>query len=343
MAGNTALTGGGIFAEGGILSLVDTTLEGNQVGWADGWGNGVDGEGGGMFLDSISATVTHSSLLSNEASGPTAKGGAIRTRNASLVMDNVVLEYNEVGGFDAGYGGGLFLEETTATLKHSYLGANGVGSVWYGEGGALNVQGSSVTITASILVDNASYCEWAEGGAGYFTDSYLAMRNCVVAFNHATYNVGGLALNGGTSPSSIVNTIFYLNDYYNLDIVSGYEPEVHYSCLYKGNTTQQANHNLESLDETNTEDDPQFLNAPYSSGRDFHLALGSPVIDQGDPAFPDEDGTPADMGCFGSVEGAAWDLDSDGRPNYFWPGTLEDAPSGFDPADFDADDMDPSI
>ena len=36
--------------------------------------------------------------------------------------------------------------------------------------------------------------------------------------------------------------------------------------------------------------------------------------------------------------GGMWDLDTDGVPDYFWPGSLEDAPKGFQSDNYDADD-----
>lgn len=57
----------------------------------------------------------------------------------------------------------------------------------------------------------------------------------------------------------------------------------------------------------------------------------------------DPDGTVADWGFYAGSEAHQSDLDLDGRPGYFWPGTLEDAPAGFDPRTFDADDLKPWV
>jgi len=66
-------------------------------------------------------------------------------------------------------------------------------------------------------------------------------------------------------------------------------------------------------------------------------------VNAGDPALTDPDGSRADPGAFGGPGGASWDVDLDGLMDYFWPGTLEDAPSGFDPTQFDANDLDPTV
>jgi hypothetical protein len=47
------------------------------------------------------------------------------------------------------------------------------------------------------------------------------------------------------------------------------------------------------------------------------------------------------MGAYGGkTYGDKWDIDDDGYPNYFWPGTITDAPDGVEPSDYDADDFD---
>jgi hypothetical protein len=76
---------------------------------------------------------------------------------------------------------------------------------------------------------------------------------------------------------------------------------------------------------------------------DWHLSLTSPLIDMGDPSELDPDGSRSDMGPYGGPDGDKWDLDWDGYPNYFWPGTIHDAPLGFYEEDFDCDDRDPWV
>jgi hypothetical protein len=54
----------------------------------------------------------------------------------------------------------------------------------------------------------------------------------------------------------------------------------------------------------------------------------------------DLDGSRSDIGAFGGEAGGGWDLDQDGVFDYFWPGTIDDSPAGFDPSTYDADDSD---
>ena len=112
---------------------------------------------------------------------------------------------------------------------------------------------------------------------------------------------------------------------------------------------------------------------------DLHLATDSPLVNMGyDGAdlyeevaaallgydfvneegrrWLDPDGSPPDIGSYGgpcadgvdldgdgTLDCPGWDLDGDGYNDYFWPGSIDDAPDGFDPNDYDMDDRDPDL
>ena len=61
------------------------------------------------------------------------------------------------------------------------------------------------------------------------------------------------------------------------------------------------------------------------------------------PLVHDPDGSRSDIGAYGGPQADEWDRDGDGAPDYFWPGTFEDAPEGVDTAAFDPDDTDPLV
>ena len=42
------------------------------------------------------------------------------------------------------------------------------------------------------------------------------------------------------------------------------------------------------------------------------MSSGSPLVDVGDPALTDADGSASDIGAFGGPDGANWDMDGDG-------------------------------
>ncbi len=89
--------------------------------------------------------------------------------------------------------------------------------------------------------------------------------------------------------------------------------------------------------------DPGFLSYDEAGlPSSFHFALSAPLIDAGDPSLLDVDGSRSDPGIYGGPEGDGWDLDLEGYPDWFWPGTLDAAPEGFQPSDCDRDDLDAS-
>jgi len=104
------------------------------------------------------------------------------------------------------------------------------------------------------------------------------------------------------------------------------------------------NTNLNTLDPSVLTVEPGLLAYdPEGLLSNLHLALDSPLVNAGDPGVSDVDGTRADLGAYGGHTGGLWDRDLDGVFDWFWPGTLEDAPAGFDPDDYDADDSDPAV
>ena len=113
-----------------------------------------------------------------------------------------------------------------------------------------------------------------------------------------------------------------------------------------------------TLDDTTLTVEPAFLEDPTwdaDSGSwiitDVHLALDSPLVDAGNPSACanggtsgcDPDGSRSDIGIYGGPDADDWDRDGDGWSDYFWPGTVDDAPNGFDPSAYDADDGDASV
>ena len=98
------------------------------------------------------------------------------------------------------------------------------------------------------------------------------------------------------------------------------------------------------VDDTNSFDEPGFLEYAWSDRLDasipvdMHLAADSPNVDYATTAV-DPDGSPADVGLFGGESSDEFDLDGDGYPAYYWPGTYYDAPAGVTRAAFDCEDL----
>ncbi len=85
--------------------------------------------------------------------------------------------------------------------------------------------------------------------------------------------------------------------------------------------------------------DPELLDvsSPDPADWDLHLAPTSPMLDAGDPAVADPDGSLSDIGIYGGAGAALWDLDQDGYVEWWLPGAYDPATSpGMDCDDRDA-------
>jgi len=89
--------------------------------------------------------------------------------------------------------------------------------------------------------------------------------------------------------------------------------------------------------------DPQYLDStsPDYADWDLHLSDTSPLIDAGDPSILDPDGSPSDIGIYGGPGAASWDLDWDGFPIWWQPGSYDH--SSYPDEGWDCDDMDPTV
>jgi len=88
--------------------------------------------------------------------------------------------------------------------------------------------------------------------------------------------------------------------------------------------------------------DPGFLDydpAATADDWDLHLTLSSSLVDAGDPAILDPDGSRSDMGAYGGPYAASWDLDWDGYSEWWRPGAYDAATS----ANMDCDDRDDAV
>jgi len=76
-------------------------------------------------------------------------------------------------------------------------------------------------------------------------------------------------------------------------------------------------------------------------GFDLHLAVDSPLVDAGDPAISDPDGSPADIGPYGGPGAGGYDADLDGYPRWWQPGPYE--PGSYPALGWDCDDANDGV
>jgi hypothetical protein len=185
--GTTDALGGGIFNNGGDVTLEDVILQNNVARGADGrypHYDGYNARGGGFYSTSGSVTIADSTIASNQAIGGNdsfccggvnagdGAGGSIYVTGGSLtIADSTIADNQAIGG-------------------RSLFGGNGGGNGGTGAGGGIYTTGASLNITNSVIASNRGI-----GGSGGLGCSYT---NCHIrAGNGGTSQGGGLYLSGG--------------------------------------------------------------------------------------------------------------------------------------------------
>ncbi len=161
--GNTSnFIGGGIFNDGGTLTLTNSIVSNNTAR-----------SGGGIFNNAGTLTLTNSTVSNNYASE--FGGGGIGNTNGTLTLTGSTVSGNSAEGF----GGGIAIQSGTLTLINSTVNGNSA----QGGGGIVNSEGTA-TLTNSTVSGNTS-----ELGGGIFTlDSFGTVNasNSIIAGNTAS-------------------------------------------------------------------------------------------------------------------------------------------------------------
>lgn len=314
--------GGALKLEAGQLLLKDCTFDGNSAG----------GDGGAVLATDAALELRDVQILGGSA-GTDAAGGGLALFNGTLQSRNLLLS-----SLSAGQGGALYASGTQGELLNTWVQRVSAD----GNGGGLYVENK-----AALSLVNALVLEGEASGAGgglWVSCADLSLQNVTL--------VRGLAMLGGgayvassplpSCPSvtlRVNNTIMAYNDVYNLYTD---EPRL-VSTLYSDywNPEGHENTNIPSLVATNLSVEPGFLG--YGDDllpTDFHLLLGSPLLDQGSPSLPDADATRSDPGAYGGAQGGGFDRDRDGFGEYFWPGGYALPPENVNPYRYDCYDED---
>jgi uncharacterized repeat protein (TIGR01451 family) len=166
LSGNQATTDGGALYNLGALALVQSTLSGNQA-TADGGAianqgtltlntltvSGNSAARGGAIANSGSLTLTNSSLLSNTA---TSGGGGLYQTAGSLNVGNSTLSGNSA----TTGGGGIEAAGGSVTLTNATI-ANNSGTT---AGGLVSGAGATVNLSKTLLGDNGGSYDCVNAG-----------------------------------------------------------------------------------------------------------------------------------------------------------------------------------
>jgi hypothetical protein len=315
-------------------------------------------DAGGILIVGSSPTLQDLVVTYNQNSGyPSLRGGGIFVDAGAPTLIDVVLRDNFAVSREAqaGLGGGIALEDSDAILDGVVIDGNSAGSAGCG----LWLEDSSVAVFATVIRDNDG-CDqggaglWATrgtptfenvwitgngpaydgtgwGGGVWLEDSDAAFTNVVITGNDGEYG-GGVYVDGGAPVfTNVVITGNTATAAGGGVYVEGGTPSFRYSDLYDNLPDDTSGFTDPTGTDGNVSVDPVFFDAV------LHLDATSPLIDAGDPALLDPDGSVSDIGWFGGAGADAIDIDGDGWASWWLPGPYDASTSpGFDCADNDA-------
>jgi hypothetical protein len=140
LSGNRATAaGGGIFANAGALTIIDSTLSGNSV-------TSSAGQGGGLCENGGTLNITNSTVAGNSAGNV---GAGIDDIEGTLKAVNCTIADNTEPSTGSGLGGGLNVDQGTATLDNTIIALNTDGTGASAPPDNLFIDGSGTVSSAS--------------------------------------------------------------------------------------------------------------------------------------------------------------------------------------------------
>ncbi len=213
--------GGGIF----VWSTTPATIERNLIAYnqaLNGPGDPVlTSNGGGICYSgspTVSATIRDNTIRHNTASpyGPYGEGGGMYLSgliSPSLVSGNT-LEWNIAGFNDDGNGGGIYVDDSEATIADNHLFDNS--ATWagdHGKGGGIYINGGAVLLQSNVITSNfgagfSGFPSTADGyGGGVATSgSHSIIQDNWIVGNGGTNGISG-ALGAGGGVYSFLGTL----------------------------------------------------------------------------------------------------------------------------------------
>jgi hypothetical protein len=297
--------GGGVKVDGGSPTFAQVHVIDNLNG---GFGCGLSiGRGSPLFMNAIVAgNITESGF-----------GGGMHIQgDARPSFHNVVVAWNETW---EGFGGGAFIERGTTTTMTNVIFAGNLDSSGFGGGISMNGEGSMLALTNVTMYGNevrsgmggAIHADWEEPG--------VRLINVDIIGNSSDSMGGGIHTD---DPSSIA--LSHCNLWGNIpdDIAGMPDP---------------------TGTDGNISEDPMLLDTSgeFPLDWDLHIGATSRLVNAGDPAILDPDGSRSDIGAFGGPGGDDWDLDADGFPAWWQPGPYDH--STYPALGLDCNDMNPLV
>ena len=194
---NSTAEGGGIYATGGSLSLIRTTISGNST-------DGGNADGGGISAEGAVVTLTDSTVSGNGTVGTRSDGGGLYARGGVLSLIRSTVSDNSTDGMFSG-GGGISVEDGQLSITSSTVTGNStLGSASAG-GAIFTRSGASVLITDSSINENRVTGDGSNGG-GLSVNGPLTLINSTISGNSITSFSGadGGGIRAGDSENILI-------------------------------------------------------------------------------------------------------------------------------------------
>jgi uncharacterized repeat protein (TIGR01451 family) len=184
------VSGGGLSRVFEVSSMVMAAVSGLTI-----TGGSTTGDGGGVYNEGGTTTLTNCTVSGNSASG---RGGGVFNKKRGTIT---VINCN-VSGNSAGAGGGVYNDDGTATLTDTTISGNSA----IGRGGALS-SGKRGTITVINCTLSRNFA--GVGGGGIYNLGTASLEACTIAGNAAP--VGGGIDNEPGGSATLIDTIVAAN------------------------------------------------------------------------------------------------------------------------------------
>jgi predicted outer membrane repeat protein len=190
--------GGGLYANGAMVTLTNSTVAGNSSTSTFTGGNGlVYAYGGGLTSDTGTLTLSGCTISGNTATGDNGdgNGGGLHAYQSTVSLTNCTIANNTAGSASGtGYGGGLSDLGSTFTLISCTISGNTAASS--GSGGGIYFDGSagSVQVSNTIVAGNN-----AAGAGPDASGSFSSLGYNLIGITDGSSGWGGTDLTGTAS------------------------------------------------------------------------------------------------------------------------------------------------
>lgn len=304
--------GAGIYCESSSVHVDQSTIRHNLAE-----------DGGGIFSDNCALIVSRSEIVQNIADD--AGGGGVHI----VGHREPVFVENRIADNFARYGGGITCWTADAQIIDNVIINNQCydnyifGPATASGGGIFLAEGADALLWRNLIVGNEARVEGnvgslaSGGGLRCFRGASPDVVNNTFANNQVSGTQYGRREGGAISTyngyPNLVNNILWDDDPTEIAITTFAQTEgitIRYSDVEGGEEAISIEEGLVFWLEGNIDEDPLFAD-PMAG--DYRLLEGSPCIDAGDPASPqDPDGTRRDMGAIPFRQGMFGDINGDG-------------------------------